>query len=69
MEDDRAVPKIVTVSYHEAARMMDGGEQVDGVTLPPRALRVDRRVRPRALPAAGEEGQFKPPSFKGAKRG
>ena len=55
MVDDRAVPKIVTVSYHEAGRMMDGGEQVDGVPLPPGALRLDRRVRARALPARREE--------------
>ena len=27
-----AVPKLVTLSYNEAARLMDGGEQVD--TLP-----------------------------------
>jgi hypothetical protein len=27
-------PVIVTVSYHEAARMMDGGESVDAVPLP-----------------------------------
>jgi len=27
-------PVIVTVSYNEAARMMDGGEQVDAVPLP-----------------------------------
>jgi hypothetical protein len=28
------VPAVVTVSYHEAARMLDGGEQVDAVPLP-----------------------------------
>src|SRR3989304_2180328 len=33
-EDGQGVPKVVTVSYHEAARMMDGGEQVDGVPMP-----------------------------------
>ena len=27
-------PVIVTVSYNEAARMMDGGERVDAVPLP-----------------------------------
>src|SRR5690606_11383589 len=30
-----ARPELATVSYHEAARMLDGGEQVDGVPLPP----------------------------------
>jgi hypothetical protein len=38
MAEDGAVPPVfpvvVTVSYHEAARMLDGGEQVDGVPLP-----------------------------------
>lgn len=33
-ENDRAEPKITTVSYGEAARMMDAGEQVDGVLMP-----------------------------------
>lgn len=27
-----AVPKVVTLSYHEGARLMDGGEKVDTVT-------------------------------------
>ena len=27
-------PVVVTVSYHEAARMMDAGEQVDSVAIP-----------------------------------
>ena len=38
MHDDAvppARPVIVTLSYNEAARMMDGGEQVDSVALPP----------------------------------
>lgn len=30
-----ARPVLVTLSYNEAARMMDGGEQVDSVALPP----------------------------------
>jgi hypothetical protein len=29
-------PVVVTLSYHQAARMMDGGEQVDSVPLDPR---------------------------------
>jgi len=29
-------PVIVTLSYNQAARMMDGGEQVDSVPLDPR---------------------------------
>lgn len=34
LEDEIAVPVMVTVSYGEAARMMDANEQVDGVPLP-----------------------------------
>jgi uncharacterized protein DUF3305 len=34
MEDERAVPKFATVSYDEASRWMDGGEQVDSVAMP-----------------------------------
>jgi hypothetical protein len=30
-----AVPKCVTLSYNEAARLMDGGEQVDTLPAPP----------------------------------
>ncbi|MDP3669015.1 MAG: DUF3305 domain-containing protein [Telluria sp.] len=35
-----AVPKAVTLSYNEAARLMDGGEQVD--TLPASAAIIER---------------------------
>lgn len=34
MEEDRAVPQYVTVSYDEASRWMDGGENVDSVSMP-----------------------------------
>ena len=33
-EDERAVPQFVTLSYDEASRWMDGGEQVDSVPMP-----------------------------------
>jgi len=33
-DDPPARPVVVTLSYNEAARMMDGGEQVDAVPLP-----------------------------------
>jgi hypothetical protein len=67
MHDDRAVPEIVTPSYHEAARMMDGGAQVDGVPLPGElaawlAAYVDANYRPEPKKRA------RPPSFKGARR-
>jgi hypothetical protein len=31
-------PEVVTVSYNEAARLMDGGERVDGVPMLPEIL-------------------------------
>jgi len=34
MEESRAVPRYVTVSYDEASRWMDGGAQVDSVAMP-----------------------------------
>jgi hypothetical protein len=51
MEEGRAVPQFVTVSYAEAARWMDAGESVDRVPMPA-ALRpwvsgyVERNYRP-----------------------
>jgi hypothetical protein len=67
MDDELAVPKIVTPSYNEAARMMDGGAQVDGVPLPEElaawlAEYVDANYRPEPKKRA------RPPSFKGARR-
>lgn len=35
LEDDFARPLVTTVSYGEAARFLDSGEQVDGVGMPP----------------------------------
>ncbi len=62
MEDDKAVPQFVTVSYNEAGRLMDGGEQVDNVPMPPEVMawvggyveanyrpEPKRRVRPRSF--------------------
>ena len=36
--DPPCFPVVVTVSYNEAARMLDGGERVDAVPLPPGIL-------------------------------
>ena len=33
--DGAAIPKVVTLSYNEAARLMDAQEKVDAVPLPP----------------------------------
>lgn len=38
MDDGRAVPKFVTLSYNEAGRLMDGGEKVDTVAMPAELL-------------------------------
>jgi hypothetical protein len=68
MENGFAVPKLVTVSYHEAARMMDGGAQVDGVPLPGDLFHwVDEFVRAHYKPEPKKQ-KIKPPSFKGARR-
>jgi hypothetical protein len=51
MEEGRAVPQYVTVSYDEASRWMDGGAQVDSVSMAP-AMRdwlrdfVEQNYRP-----------------------
>ncbi len=66
-EDGRAIPKIVTVSYNEAGRMMDGGEHVDGAPMPQDiaawlASFTDAHYRPEP------KKRIRPPSFAGARR-
>lgn len=66
--DGAGIPHSVTLSYNEAARMMDGGAQVDGVPLPTEiqgwlAAFVDRHYQPEA-----KKRRIRPPSFKGARR-
>jgi hypothetical protein len=67
-DEGDAVPKIVTVSYNEAGRMLDGGERVDGVPMPADmaswvAAFADAHYRPEP------KKRIRPPSFKGARRG
>jgi Protein of unknown function (DUF3305) len=67
-EEGAGVPKLVTVSYNEAARQMDGGAQVDGVGMPAEwigwlAEYVERHYRPEP-----KKKRIRPPSFKGARR-
>ena len=62
MEDARAVPQYVTVSYDEASRWMDGGEQVDSVGMPAALFAwvgefVERNYR------AAPKKRIKPQSF------
>lgn len=66
--DGVGVPHSVTLSYNEAARMMDGGAQVEGVPMPAElrgwlAAFVDAFYRPE-----GKKRRIRPPSFKGAGR-
>ena len=51
MDEGRAVPLLLTVSYHEASRWMDGSEQVDSVPMPREVFAwvgewVERNYRP-----------------------
>ena len=69
MEDGRAVPQYVSVSYDEASRWMDGGAQVDAVAMPA-AMRdwvrafveqhyrpePKKRIRPRSFLSPKERG-------------
>jgi hypothetical protein len=66
-EEGAGVPKAVTVSYNEAARMLDSGVRVDGVPMPAQwipwlAEYVERNYKPEP------KKRIRPPSFKGAKR-
>ena len=58
------VPKIVTLSYNEAARLMDGGERVDTLMAPPAIIeRLGEFVKNYYRPE--EKRKRKKPSFEG----
>jgi hypothetical protein len=62
IENARAVPQFVTVSYDEASRWMDGGESVDRVAMPADLFAwvgefVEQNYR------AGPKKRIKPQSF------
>jgi hypothetical protein len=68
LEEATAVPHRVMLSYNEAARLLDGGEQVDQITLDPLILEslqqfVAENYRPQV------KKRHRPESFKGAARG
>ena len=68
LEEAIAVPHRVMLSYNEAARLLDGGEQVDQITLDPLILEslqqfVAENYRPQV------KKRHRPESFKGANRG
>lgn len=67
-ENGRGVPRFVTASYNEAARMMDGGATVEGVPMPRQWIAwlgefVQKFYRPEQ-----KKKRIRPPSFKGARR-
>jgi hypothetical protein len=67
-ESGAGVPKSVTVSYNEAARMMDGGARVDGVPMPAEWIPwLEQYVQKHYKPEPKKE-RSRPPSFKGARR-
>jgi len=57
----------VTVSYNEAARMMDGGARVDGVPCPPNGF-PGSSTTSRSTTSPSQEEANPPPSFQGARR-
>jgi len=68
LEDGVARPSTLTLSYNEAARMMDAGERVDGVPMPGQwrdalAEFVALHYRPEE-----KKQRARPPSFRGARR-
>jgi hypothetical protein len=69
LEDDgKGAPQLVTVSYNEAARQMDGGATVDGVPMPAEWVPwLEQYVRKHYKPEAKKK-RIRPPSFKGAQR-
>ena len=67
-ESGAGVPKLVTVSYNEAARMMDGGARVDGVAMPAEWVPwLEEYVKKHYRPEPKKK-RIRPPSFKGARR-
>lgn len=68
MVDEQAVPISVTLSYNEAARIMDGGGQVDTVPLPVEVLGWLARFVEAYYRPEGKKQRSRPPSFKGARR-
>jgi hypothetical protein len=67
-ESGAGVPKLVTVSYNEAARMMDGGARVDGVPMPTEWVPwLEEYVKKHYVPEPKKK-RIRPPSFKGARR-
>jgi hypothetical protein len=59
-----AVPKVVTLSYHEGARLMDGGEKVDTIPVSPEIVeRMTAFVKTYYVPE--QKRKRRKPSFEG----
>jgi hypothetical protein len=63
-----AAPRWVTLSYHEAARRMDAGAQVEGVPMPPDWLPWVAEFTQTHYQPPKKKDRIRPPSFKGARR-
>lgn len=71
MLDGQGVPELVTLSYDEASRWMDGSAQVDPVPIPPGVLEwaaafvqehykpgPKKRIKPQSFKSPGERAKF-----------
>ncbi len=68
LTDTGAEPRWVTVSYHEAARRMDGGAQVEAVPMPREWLPWLAAFTQQHLQVPEKKRRQRPASFLGAKR-
>jgi hypothetical protein len=68
LTDKGAEPRFITLSYHEAARRMDGGAQVDAVPMPSEWLPWLASFTQQHLQIPEKKRRAKPASFQGAKR-
>lgn len=67
-ETGEGVPRIVTVSYNEAGRMLDAGARVDGVPLPSEWIPWLEGFVAEHYKPEPKKRRVRPPSFKGAWR-
>jgi len=66
-ETGAGVPRSVTVSYNEAARMMDGGARVDGVPMPAEWIPCSSTTS-RSTTSPSQEEAHPPSVVQGARR-
>lgn len=68
LTESGAEPKFVTLSYHEAARRMDGGAQVEAVPMPVEWLPWVAAFTEQHLQVPEKKRRSERPSFQGAQR-